>query len=504
MVETYGEQELLGAVLVDSRCMVDFQSVNINAEDFAIEHDSSIWQAVSELRRQGKAIDPVTVLDKLKELELYAEDMREYILQLMEITPTASNALIYAKRVKQSALDRKLEELVSDNSMDSKVRMDKIRELTEQSAQLDKIGGKFSDVHAVSASTITREDTPMVRMFIDEFLPQGLLMLNGFSKAGKSRLLLQMMLALSEGKPFLGRSTEKCDCLYLALEDEKIDYNNRLLAFCEDKQPPQGLYTILKSDFPNYETPTLDDDGGLIELIENELKLHPEIGVIGIDVFSAIRSQATKHFQDDERRDINKLLCLSAKHGIAIVVAHHVGKIDMRNTAKRNSSIGSGAGSYAVSGTVIGEYELSSDPDDERMRVLRYGSRRTARGALQLLDNYPFFEFVGNYDEITGAQAEEKAQRDLNALVSTIKYIYEVYCANGKSWDGNAQALLAKNREKLELPQMVSAPNKRSFTDAVLRRVHELGIDVRQIKHGNASPTYRVEQFNSMYEQDTM
>ncbi len=35
----------------------------------------------------SQTIDPVTVLDKLRELGYYHDNSRDYILQLMEITP---------------------------------------------------------------------------------------------------------------------------------------------------------------------------------------------------------------------------------------------------------------------------------------------------------------------------------------------------------------------------------------------------------------------------------
>ena len=62
----------------------------------------------------SQTIDPVTVLDKMKELGFHREDSRNYILQLMEITPTAANAVRYAGIVRDKAMLRGLADAAAD------------------------------------------------------------------------------------------------------------------------------------------------------------------------------------------------------------------------------------------------------------------------------------------------------------------------------------------------------------------------------------------------------
>ena len=64
----------------------------------------------------SQSIDPVTVLDKMRELGVHQDNSRDYIMQLMEITPTAANAVRYANIVREKAMLRGLGEAASDIS----------------------------------------------------------------------------------------------------------------------------------------------------------------------------------------------------------------------------------------------------------------------------------------------------------------------------------------------------------------------------------------------------
>ena len=56
----------------------------------------------------SQVIDPVTVLEKMRELGTYADNSQSYLMQLMEITPTAANAARYANIVRDKSMLRGL------------------------------------------------------------------------------------------------------------------------------------------------------------------------------------------------------------------------------------------------------------------------------------------------------------------------------------------------------------------------------------------------------------
>ena len=109
------EQAVLGSILIDSRCLPDVIGI-VKAEDFYLQQNREIYEAVYTMFNFSQTIDPVTVLEKMKELGLYKDNTRDYILQLMEITPTAANAVRYATIVRDKAMLRGLAHASSDIS----------------------------------------------------------------------------------------------------------------------------------------------------------------------------------------------------------------------------------------------------------------------------------------------------------------------------------------------------------------------------------------------------
>ena len=109
------EQAVLGSILIDSRCLTDVIGI-LHAEDFYLEQNRQIYETIYNMFNFSQTIDPVTVLDKMKELGFYRDDTREYILQLMEITPTAANAMRYANIVRDKAMLRGLADAATDIS----------------------------------------------------------------------------------------------------------------------------------------------------------------------------------------------------------------------------------------------------------------------------------------------------------------------------------------------------------------------------------------------------
>ncbi len=109
------EQAVLGSILIDSRCVADVIGI-VRPEDFYLQQNREIYETVYTMFNFSQTIDPVTVLDKMRELGYYQDNSRDYIMQLMEITPTAANVVRYANIVKDKAMLRGLAQAASDIS----------------------------------------------------------------------------------------------------------------------------------------------------------------------------------------------------------------------------------------------------------------------------------------------------------------------------------------------------------------------------------------------------
>ena len=107
------EQAVLGSILIDSRCVSDIIGI-VSPDDFYLQQNKEIFEAVYTMFNFSQTIDPATVLDKMRELGVYHDNSRDYILQLMEITPTAANAVRYATIVREKAMLRGLGQAGAD------------------------------------------------------------------------------------------------------------------------------------------------------------------------------------------------------------------------------------------------------------------------------------------------------------------------------------------------------------------------------------------------------
>ena len=109
------EQAVLGSILIDSRCVADVIGI-LTPDDFYLQQNREIFETIYTMFNFSQTIDPVTVLDKMRELGVYQDNSRDYILQLMEITPTAANVKRYANIVREKAMLRGLGQAATDIS----------------------------------------------------------------------------------------------------------------------------------------------------------------------------------------------------------------------------------------------------------------------------------------------------------------------------------------------------------------------------------------------------
>ena len=110
------EQAVLGSMLIDDRCVPDV-AARLVPEDFYMRQNREIYQVIFGMFNRFETIDPVTVLNGMKQAGLYDENTTvAYLRQLMEITPTAANVLEYASIVADKSLLRRVGETAGELS----------------------------------------------------------------------------------------------------------------------------------------------------------------------------------------------------------------------------------------------------------------------------------------------------------------------------------------------------------------------------------------------------
>jgi len=110
------EQAVLGSILIDPRCLPDVIE-HLRGADFYIRQNREIYETVYSMFNFSVTIDPVTVLDHMRQNGVYVEHIsRSYILQLMDTTPTAANIREYIHIIKDKTLLRRIAETAGDLS----------------------------------------------------------------------------------------------------------------------------------------------------------------------------------------------------------------------------------------------------------------------------------------------------------------------------------------------------------------------------------------------------
>ena len=109
------EQAVLGSILIDQQAM-NLALEEIAENDFYDENHKKIFSAMIDLDKESKPIDILTLYEKLKSKKSLLKEVggSSYLSQLIEIVPSSSNVLFYAKSVKEKSILRSMIKTASE------------------------------------------------------------------------------------------------------------------------------------------------------------------------------------------------------------------------------------------------------------------------------------------------------------------------------------------------------------------------------------------------------
>ena len=199
-------------------------------------------------------------------------------------------------------------------------------------------------LQTIDADTLQSTAYEPAFFVVDDLLPQGLHLLAGSPKVGKSWLVLWLCLCAAQGKPLWTFPTRPCEVLYLCLEDSFQRIQNRLFEITEDA--PASVHFTTNSD-------TLGK--GLEEQLCAFLSEHPDTVLVIIDTLQMIRGANYDNTYANDYRDLSTLKRIADAHGIAILLIHHLRKEFADDVFSRIS------GTTAISGAVDSSFTLIED-----------------------------------------------------------------------------------------------------------------------------------------------
>lgn len=193
---------------------------------------------------------------------------------------------------------------------------------------------KEKSIKSITAKELLSMELEEPHIVVENMLCQGLTILAGSPKIGKSWLCLDLCISICNGEPILGFNTNKCDCSYFALEDSWNRLQKRLKKVAGGKDIPENFHLQINCSPLNE---------GLLEELENHLKDFPNVKLIIIDTLQKVRktSNSGNDTYGKDYSDMSKIKSFADKHKINVTVIHHLKKGSEDDTFDRiNGSTG--------------------------------------------------------------------------------------------------------------------------------------------------------------------
>ena len=336
------EQSVLGSILIDSRCVNDVIGL-VRPEDFYLQTNRDIFETVYEMFSYSQVIDPVTVLDKMRERGVYDEQSStKYIMELMEITPTAANAKQYAQIVHDKALLRNLSEAATDiintvyegtgsaqdmlEAAEKKIyalrRGNTNESLEHVGTILLKVFDRLTEL-SESGSDISGISTGLrdLDKFISGLNKTDLMLLAARPGMGKTSMALNIALSVAKKYP-------KRTVAFFSLEMSKQQLVTRLISnesFIDNKKLTTGRLTVDEWSKIGIASAALSqtdlrvDDNPSITVAEMNAKCRriDDLALVVIDYLQLMTSAGTKSYGGENRQqvvsDISRSLKIMAK-----------------------------------------------------------------------------------------------------------------------------------------------------------------------------------------------
>ena len=147
-----------------------------------------------------------------------------------------------------------------------------------EARQTHLLGANSMSAHALAANPPQKPVHVVTGMIVE-----GLTLLCGAPKMGKSWFVLDMCASVAEGLPFLGQKTDRGGVFYLALEDSFDRVHTRLIKQGHKMSPRMSIATEMRSL-----------DSGLIEQLNDWRGKNADGRLVVIDTLQKIRDMKSE------------------------------------------------------------------------------------------------------------------------------------------------------------------------------------------------------------------
>ncbi|SHF60816.1 IclR helix-turn-helix domain-containing protein [Desulfofundulus australicus DSM 11792] len=301
------------------------------------------------------------------------------------------------------------------------------RQATAPSAKLPK---GFSAVELVNA------DFPEPSWVIPGLLPEGLALLVGRPKIGKSWLALNIAVAAASGGVALGKiKVEKASVVYLALEDQPRRLKKRLASVLQGGAAPDGLFFY--TEFPRL------DQGGLLAL--EELITRRGAKLLIVDTLAKMRPPGRRNgnvYQEDYAV-MGALKSLADRYNAVVLLIHHQNKqgyVDVLDSISGSTGIGGAADTTWIlkrsRGKVDAELFVTGRDFEEQELALEFDKRTTTWHIVGGAEEYRLSQERQQVIELLRAAGEPMGAKDIAQALgkssSTVRWLLATMANEGQ------------------------------------------------------------------------
>ena len=335
------EQAVLGSMLIDPRCVPEVID-KLRPDDFYLKQNREIYETIYSMFNYSLTIDPVTVLEQMKQHGYYDEQQsRGYILQLMDTTPTAANVREYIDILKDKTLLRRVAETAGDLTAMIQQGTDTGQDILEAAEQR---------IYAIRQGRAARGLTPISDVLIDVYDRLSELAASDSAIPGLSTGLRDLDRAISglnksdlillAARPGMGKTSMALNILleagkksgrqvaFFSLEMSREQLALRLISsecFVDNKKLVTGKLTeedwekvAVAADSLNKSKILIDDDSSVtVADILAKCRRVEDLGLVVIDYLQLMQSAGGKARSGDNRQqivsDISRSLKIMAK-----------------------------------------------------------------------------------------------------------------------------------------------------------------------------------------------
>lgn len=337
---TEAEQSVIGGIIIDPACVGIVSEIIFDGSLFYDHSYGVVYDAMLELHKEGRAIDIVTLQNKLKEKDLpETVASLEFIRDLIAAVPTSANIKHYANIVYEKATLRELIKVTEGISRDCYIGKEDITELLEDTEKKvfnivqRRNMGEITPIQDVVLEALTLVEkaakmngdvTGLATGFIDldrrtaGFQPGNLVLIAARPAMGKTSFVLSLArnVIVKQKKPIV----------MFSLEMSKTELVNRLLAM-ESHVDSQKFKTgqlnegdwesLVESGSTLGSSPLiLDDMSNTIGEIRSKcrkLKMEKDIQLVIIDYLQLMNGSGRSDSRQQEISEISRALKLMAK-----------------------------------------------------------------------------------------------------------------------------------------------------------------------------------------------